>query len=109
MDIYGHVYIPGMTLVGMKQRLISLSEEKDQLLMALAKEKGGKKGSISATVEEALDLLARQNRRELAWKRLWELSDNAKNLGIGKFNRKDVYSGSRFKKLEKILADRDEK
>ncbi|MFH0970214.1 MAG: hypothetical protein V1776_02015 [Candidatus Diapherotrites archaeon] len=93
----------------MKQRLISLSEEKDKLLMALVKERGGKKGSISSTVEEALELLACQNRRELAWKRLWELSDNAKSWGIGKFNRKDVYSGSRFKKLEKILADRDEK
>lgn len=93
----------------MKQRLISLSEEKDKLLMALAKEKGGKKGSISATVEEALELLARQNRRELAWRRLWELSDNARSLGIEKFSRKDVYSGSRFKKLEKILADRDGK
>jgi hypothetical protein len=93
----------------MKQRLISLSEEKDQLLMALAKEKGGKKGSISATVEEALDLLARESRRQLAWKRLKALADADEDWGIGKISRKEIYDTERMRKLERILEKKIDK
>lgn len=98
-----------MPIVGMKQRLISLSEEKDQLLMALAKEKGGKKGSISATVEEALDLLARESRRQLAWKRLKALADADEDWGIGTISRKEIYDTERMRKLERILEKKADK
>ncbi len=71
----------------MKQRLISLSEEKDKLLEKLAKERGGKKGSISSTIEDALDVLARESRRELAWKKLKAFADADIDLKMGKFDR----------------------
>lgn len=74
----------------MKQRLISLSEEKDRLLEKLAKERGGKKGSISSTIEDALDVLARESRRELAWKKLKAFADADIDLKMGKFDRDDA-------------------
>lgn len=74
----------------MKQRLISLCEEKDKLLEKLAKERGGKKGSISSTIEDALDVLARESRRELAWKKLKAFADADIDLKMGKFDRDDA-------------------
>lgn len=79
-----------------KQRLISLHADKDRLLTRLAEESGGKKGSISSTVEESLVLLEREQQRKKAWKRLWELSDNAGKWGIGKVKRGMAYDDPRF-------------
>ncbi|MDP2667056.1 MAG: hypothetical protein Q8P05_06165 [Candidatus Diapherotrites archaeon] len=91
----------------MKQRLISISDEKDKLLTKLAMEKGGKKGAISATVEEALELLDKENRRKRAWKKAWELSNRDIDLGVGTFKRADLYKGKRFEHLHKIVGDSD--
>ena len=81
----------------MGQILLSLKTETEQKLRRLAKElKGGKKGALSETVEEALKALEKQVSREHAWKRLKELADEDINWGIGKFDRNEIYSGKRF-------------
>lgn len=90
----------------MGQILLSLKTETEQKLRRLAKElKGGKKGALSETVEEALDLLAKEAKRRMAWKRAWELSDRHQDLGIGTFKREDAYTGKRFERLMKQVND----
>ena len=73
--------------------MLSLSDKGDEKLRWLAHEiKGGKKGAISATVEEALDLLEKKLKQSAAMKRLKEISDKGVYLGVGKFEREDAYS-----------------
>ncbi len=81
----------------MKHVLISLDEEYVAKLKRLAKDgKGMKKGAISATVKEGIDLVEKEQRRKLAWKRLWVLMNEDVKWGIGKFKREDAYDDPRF-------------
>lgn len=81
----------------MKHVLISLDEETVKKLRKLATEgKKMKKGAISTTVTEGINLVEKERRRELAWKRLKELFDKDEKWGIGKFNREDAYDDPRF-------------
>ena len=81
----------------MKHVLISLEEEYVKKLRHLAKEgKGMKKGAISVTVKEGIDLVEKERRRKKAWKRLKELFDEDFKWGVATFNRGDAYYGPRF-------------
>ncbi len=90
--IYMDVYI-----CRMKAILVSLDTKHENKLRQLAKElNGGKKGAISETVMEAIDLLDREKKRRVAWKRLWELANEDQKWGIGIFKREDAYGDPRF-------------
>lgn len=81
----------------MKHVMISLEEEYVKKLRTLAK--GGKtmkKGAISTTVKEAIDLLEKDRKREEAWKRLKVLMDEDIKWGVGRFDRNEIYRGKRF-------------
>ena len=81
----------------MKHILISLEEEYVKKLKRLAKEgKKMKKGAISTTVKEGIDLVERERKRQKAWKRLKELFNEDYKWGAAKFNREDAYNGPRF-------------
>jgi hypothetical protein len=81
----------------MKAILVSLDEKHEKKLRLLAKElNGGKKGALSETVMEAIDTLDRYKERQKAWKRLWELSNENQDWGIGTFKREDAYDDPRF-------------
>lgn len=75
----------------MVQIVLSLSEEKDKELRRLAIEKyGGKKGALSKVVEEGIELVKNQKQKTRAEKDFWEMVNNAKDLGIGKFTREEA-------------------
>ena len=75
----------------MVQIVLSLSEEKDKELRRLAIEKyGGKKGALSKVVEEGIELVKSQKQKTRAEKNFWEMVNNAKDLGIGKFTREEA-------------------
>ena len=79
-------------VVFLKQVVVSLTDKGDERLRRLAHEiKGGKKGSLSETVEEALELLEKKIKQLAAMKRLKEISDKGVFLGVGKFEREDAY------------------
>lgn len=79
-------------VVFLKQVVVSLTDKGDERLRRLAIEiKGGKKGSLSQTVEEALELLEKKIKQMAAMKRLKEISDKGVFLGVGKFEREDAY------------------
>ena len=79
-------------VVFLKQVVVSLTDKGDERLRRLAIEiKGGKKGSLSETVEEALELLEKKIKQLAAMKRLKEISDKGVFLGVGKFEREDAY------------------
>lgn len=81
----------------MKQLVLSVEDESDERLRRLARElKGGRKGSLSATVEEALLVLEKDVKQKRALLRLKELANRGRNLGVGTFDRRDAYSGHRF-------------
>ena len=62
----------------------------------LAELKGGKKGSLSETVEQALEVFEREMSREEAWKQAKVMADANMDWGVGKFDRKELYKGKRF-------------
>ena len=75
----------------MVQIVLSLSEEKDKELRRLAIEKyGGKKGALSKVVEEGIELVKIHKQKSKAKKEFWEMVNNAKDLGIGKFTREEA-------------------
>lgn len=81
----------------MKHVLVSLDEETVKKLRKLAKEgKGMKKGAISTTVKEGIDLVEKERKRQKAWKRLKELFNEDYKWGVREFNREDAYYGPRF-------------
>ncbi|MEK6971036.1 MAG: hypothetical protein AABW68_05125 [archaeon] len=81
----------------MKHVLISLEEEYVAKLKRLAKDGNGmKRGAISATVKEGIDLVEKERKRQKAWKRLKELFDEDYAWGIREFKREDAYYGPRF-------------
>ncbi len=76
----------------MKQVVLSLQDDSEKRLRRLAHElKGGKKGALSKTVEESLILLEKEMKRRAAFKRLMEIANENRVLGIGKFSRDDIY------------------
>ncbi len=75
----------------MVQIVLSLSKEKEKELRQLAMEKyDGKKGSLSKIVEEGIELLKNDSLQKKADKDFWEMVNNAKDLGIGKFTREEA-------------------
>ncbi len=80
----------------MGQILLSLSEVAENRLRRLAMMRGGKKGALSQTVEESLRVLEKEMAREYAWQRLKAFADQDIDLGIGKFDRNELYKGKRF-------------
>jgi len=75
----------------MVQIVLSLSKEKEKELRQLAMEKyDGKKGSLSKIVEEGIELLKNDSLQKKADKDFWEMVNNAKDLGIGKFTREET-------------------
>ena len=75
----------------MVQIVLSLSKEKEKELRNLAIEKyNGKKGALSKIVEEGIDLVKSQTTQKKADKDFWEMVNNAKDLGIGKFTREEA-------------------
>jgi len=75
----------------MVQIVLSLSEKKDKELRQLAIEKyEGKKGALSKVVEEGIELVKNQKQKTRAEKDFWEMVNNAKDLGIGKFTREEA-------------------
>ena len=62
---------------------VSLDEEHEVLLRRLAQEKyGGKKGSISDVIQEALNELKEKERKSRARKQFLETIDKGINLGF---------------------------
>ncbi len=77
----------------MKQVVVSLTDKGNERLRRLAIEiKGGKKGSLSETVEEALELLEKKIKQLTALERLKKIADENRVLGIGKFDREEAYN-----------------
>lgn len=75
----------------MVQIVLSLSEEKEKELRQLAMDKyNSKKGSLSKIVEEGIELVKYNKEKENANENFWEMVNNAKNLGIGKFTREEA-------------------
>lgn len=68
-----------------------------------------KRGAISTTVKEGIDLVEKERKRQKAWKRLWELSDNAGKWGVGTLTREDGYAGKRSEQLDKIFTSKEKK
>lgn len=88
----------------MKHVLVSLDEETVKKLRKLAMDgKQMKRGAISTTVKEGIELVEKERKRQKAWERLFELSKNAPKWGIKSFKREDAYSGKRFDRLNKIF------
>jgi Arc/MetJ-type ribon-helix-helix transcriptional regulator len=75
----------------MKRVLLSLTDNSEKRLRRLAQAKGGEKGSLSETVEEALLLLEKQLRQKNALERLQALADEDRVLGVGTFDREEAY------------------
>lgn len=76
----------------MKQVVLSLKEESEARLRKLAQEtRGGRKGALSETVEEALMLLEKKMRQKKALKKLEELASEDASYGVKKFERKEAY------------------
>jgi len=75
----------------MVQIVLSISEKHNKKLRDLAmKEFEGKKGAISAIVEQGIDLAEEKVRKQRAHERLLHLARNAQNLGVGKFSRAEA-------------------
>jgi hypothetical protein len=84
----------------MVQIVLSISKEHNKKLRDLAmKEFEGKKGALSAIVEHGIDLADSEEKRQKAHERLLYLARNAKNHGVGKFNRNEIYD----ERIQKIL------
>ena len=75
----------------MVQIVLSISAAHNKKLRDLAmKEFGGKKGAISAIVENGIDLADEKIRRQRAHEKLLYLARNAKDIGFGTFNRDEA-------------------
>jgi hypothetical protein len=75
----------------MVQIVLSLSKEKEKELRKLAMEKyEGKKGALSKIVEEGIELVRDKKEQKKADEEFWEMVNNAKDLGIGKFTREEA-------------------
>ena len=77
----------------LKQVVLSLKEETELKLRRLAiQTHGGRKGSLSQTVEDALLLLEKQAKQKKALALWLALANEDKILGVGKFDREEAYS-----------------
>lgn len=76
----------------MVQVVLSLEEKYNKKLRKLANRLySGKKGSMSEVVERGIELLERESQRKDAFIKMLSEATNAKDLGIGKFNRAEAY------------------
>lgn len=76
----------------MVQIVLSLEKEYDKKLRKIAKKEfGGQKGSLSLAVERSIDLLEKEIKMQRAREKLLNLSKENNEIGIGKFNRNEVY------------------
>jgi hypothetical protein len=74
------------------QIVLSLEKEYNKKLRDIAqKEFGGERGSLSMAVEKGIDLLEKQINMKKAREKLLLLSKENKKLGLGKFNRDEIY------------------
>lgn len=55
-----------------------------------------KKGALLAIVEKGIDLVDAQVKHDIAHQKLLDLARNAKNIGVGKFNRSEFYDRKVF-------------
>ena len=83
-------------MIGMGNIIISLDDKRESELRKIAREEfGGKKGSISAVIAEALDELKKRNRRQKAINNTIKIMEKGFDLGIGKNKvyekRDDIY------------------
>lgn len=75
-----------------RQVVLSLEDKYDEKLRRLAKDLfQGRKGAMSDVVEKGLDLVEEESRRGKAHAKLLFLVDNARDVGIGKFNREEAH------------------
>lgn len=75
------------------QIVLSISAEHNKKLRDLAMDKyGGKKGALSALVEEGIDLAEEDAKRKWAHSKLVELAKNSNLKMGGKFDRKEMYA-----------------
>ena len=75
-----------------QQVVLSLGDEYNRKLRRLAKDLfDGRKGAMSDVVEKGIDLVEEESRRSKAHSKLLSLVNNARDIGIGKFNREDAY------------------
>jgi len=76
----------------MVQIVLSLEKEYNKKLRDIAKKEfGGERGSLSLAVEKGIDLLEKQVKMENAREKLLLLAKENKKIGIGKFNRDELY------------------
>jgi hypothetical protein len=75
----------------MGQIVLSLKNETEKELRKLAVDLyNGKKGALSEIVSRGITLVSEEEKRSVAHKRLLEYARNAKDLGVGKFNRDEA-------------------
>ena len=71
---------------------MSLKDDSEERLRRLAQQtKGGKKGALSETVEEALYLLDKKLMQKKSLANLKKLVDMDRSFGVGKFEREEAY------------------
>ena len=75
-----------------RQVVLSLEDKYDEKLRRLAKDLfDGRKGAMSDVVEKGLDLVEEKTKRSKAHSKLLFLVNNARDLGIGKFDREEAH------------------
>ena len=90
--IYNYIVLSGHEGGFLGHVVLSLSKEGEERLRRLAHSNGGgKKGSLSKTVEEAVELLEKMEKQRKAIEGIKKMSERGLNWGIGKFNREDAY------------------
>lgn len=76
----------------MGQVVLFLDEESETRLRRLAKRAyGKKKGAMAKIVKRGLTLVEKEDERRQAHAKLLDMARNAKELGIGKFKREELY------------------
>lgn len=79
-------------MILLTQVVLSLKKEDNALLRELAhKMHESRKGAMSKVVSKGLHLIKEEIERRKAHESLLEKARNAKNLGIGKFKRDELY------------------
>ena len=79
-----------MVFVG--QVVLFLDKVHDKKLRSLASSVyKKKKGSMAKVVTAGIDLVEEKLKRSTALRKLIKMSENAKDLGIGHFNREEAY------------------